>query len=124
MSRSVFKKRPRRFFGTPAWKEARVSPSSSSTPAGDSPAERPLPIPTASSKKLALSGNLPSTSRDCDSVSDSESYKYVGELCGIRLIDCEEYMKNLKARGKCPSPLTLWENLAISALLSIVDNTS
>ena len=87
---------------------------SSSTPVGDSTpvegsAERPLPVPTASGKKLALSGNLP-----CSSSLDTESYEYVGKLCGIRLIDCEEYMEHLSETGECPkchSPLTLSENL-------------
>lgn len=115
MSRSIYKKRPKAFFGTPAWKKASSEPPiESSTPVEDStPAETPIPVPTASYKKLALSGNLPSTSTD--SVSDSESYEYVGKLCGTRLIDCEEFVESLNTTGKCPnchSPLTLSENLA------------
>lgn len=81
MSRSVFKNRPKVFSDTPAWKKAQ-----SSTPAEDAtptPAEMPIPLPTASHKKLAISGNLPSTSKSC------EPYEYTGKLRGIRLIDCE-----------------------------------
>lgn len=67
MSRSVFKNRPKVFSGTPAWKKAQSSaPAEDSTTATQTPAEMPIPLPTASHKKLAISGNLPSTSNSCE----------------------------------------------------------
>ena len=145
MSKPVFRKRPKRFDGTPAWKKSSpVSlPDSSEPPTGNSTStvERPIPVQlSASSKKLAISGNRPgpSTSTDPDSEveseveSDSESYEYVGKLQGYRLFDCEEYMESLKAHGLCPrceSSLTLSECLIarrglVSQLKTVCSNSN
>ena len=116
---SVFKKRPKKFFGTPAWKKvvpvASESPVESSlagpsTPTPTVEVERPIPVPlSASHKKIAISG--PSSIQELE---EDES-EFVGELEGYRLINCQEFKKNLEAYGKCPhckSSLTLSESLA------------
>ena len=63
-------------------------------------------------------------------VSDDEAYQYVEALRGYRLIDCQQYMTELKKTGLCPtclSPLTLSEDLTgrrglVSQLMTVCTN--
>ena len=82
--------------------------------------ERPIPVETASGKKLAICpsssesssrSSHPSTSSACEF---SESYDYVGELHGYRLVNCERLFQAVSEIGVCSdcgSSLTLRENL-------------
>ena len=49
---SLFKKRPKRFFGTQHWKLASPTPTSGAT--ASVPIERPTPIETSCGKKFAI----------------------------------------------------------------------
>ena len=98
MSRRVFKKRPKGFFGVPRHA-----------------IERPIPLETASSKKLALSPEYASTRPPQPSTSSpGESYHYVGQMKGYRLVSCERFSQAVSKIGLCSvcrSPLTLREDL-------------
>lgn len=129
---SVFKKQPKKFYGTPAWKKldpvVPVLPESSeeSSTAGPttSTVERPVPVPlSACHKKFAASGT---------SSSPVEEDKFLRELEGYRLVNCQEYKRNLEAQGQCPkcnSSLTLSESLPtkrglVSNLRTVCSNES
>ena len=132
----LFKRRSG-FFGTRLQEMTTPGPSPSSA---EVPVERPVPVVTASSKKLAIvprcpsvggpAGNLRSSCLSMPSAGESSSS--VGELRGYRLIKCEEYIQSLSETGKCPtcrSPLTLREELAtrrglVSKLMTSCTNTA
>ena len=125
----VFKRRPRAFYGVR--KQELATPHSTeaeeaSLETDDAPVERPVPVETASSKKLAISPRYPSTggpsghdlrSKAQPSTSSagepSESHHYVGKLKGNRLVDCERFSQAVSEIGlcsTCKAPLTLRED--------------
>ena len=106
----VFKKRAKVFHGI-QYQNIPAGPSSRSV---EAELVRPIPMETASSKKLAISPPsctlLPSTTR----AGESESYDNVGEKAGYRLISCER-LDQAPSSHKCSvclSPCTLEEDLA------------
>ncbi len=76
MSR-VFKKRPKVFFGTQRFKMIPTRPPShppevdEAESHAEAPAERPIPVETASSKKLAISPQCPSSSGPSEGLSSA-----------------------------------------------------
>ena len=128
----VFKKRPKGFKGTPRQHMPPAGSSSSSSradeatsearPVAEAPVERPVPIETASSKKLAMSLPCPSSGRLLrDRTASQPSTSNAGEpeedpreLKGYRLISCEGFSQAVSEIGLCSachSPLTLKEDL-------------
>jgi len=110
MSKPVFKRRPRGFFGVP---------SKGSPPLTD----KPTPLTTSSSKKLALSpvcsaSNhsmiLRSETLPCSSFSGTNDDD-VGNMEGYRLVNCEALLQAVTIVGVCSScwsRLTVKEDLA------------
>ena len=138
------KRRSKKFYGTPSWKKKPVGSTSHSSVVevqAEATVERPTPVETASSKKLAisslcLSSGEPSTSGgDLQapqlSASSGESSS-VGELTGYRLIRCERLSRVVGKIGlcvACGSPLTLREDLVtrkgmVSKLMICCTNTA
>ena len=137
------KKRPRAFFGTRRQDLPRPPPLSpeDEAQADSEDGERPIPVETASSKKLALSPSFSSTgepsSRDLHSSqprtsSAGESFDYVGKMEGHRLVSCEELSKAVGEIGvcsECGSPLKVKEDLVtrrglVSKLMICCTNTA
>ena len=134
------KKRPGRFLGTPnlLGRELRSPPHSSGVEeAGTSeetPEERPIPLETAKSKKLAISQSFPASSgpsrgaasssqpsttagesEASGSESDSEPLESVKEMKGYRTVDCETLGRVVSEAcvcSVCTSPLVVMEDLA------------
>ena len=153
MSR-VFKKRPRGFNGTPRqFMPSSSSPGPSSISAdtdeattGESVAEvhveRPIPVETASSKKLAISlsvcpssppsRDLRNASQPSTSSAGEPSVVYEEKLKGYRLVNCERFSQAVSQIGLCSvckSPLTLKEDLVsrrglVSKLMISCTNTA
>lgn len=130
------KKRPRRFFGTPTARRASAGSTPHSPGAEEAvtpvqtPEERPIPLETASSKKLAISRSFPSSSgpsralqpsstagesEPSGSESDSEPLDSVKEMKGYRIVDCETLGRVVSEAcvcSVCTSPLVVMEVLA------------
>ena len=143
---SVFKKRPKRFFGTRRQDLPGRSPPHSSE--AESEIERPIPVVVsqspaecASSKKFALSrqfpvgpyGDLRSASHpSTSSAGESESLDYVGKMKGYRLVSCETLSQAVSEIGVCSvcaSLLTVKEDLVarrglVSKLMICCANTA
>ena len=99
MSKLTFKKRPKKFFGIPAWKLPSSAPSpalsdcstnscNSYSATNNDEIERPIPIQlSAGSKKLAISRSLPTTSdlEESDSQSMFGNYMDTGSLTVRRI---------------------------------------
>lgn len=117
---SVFKKRPKRFFGT-----RRQDLQRKSHPPHSSEVKRPIPVKcSASSKKLALSPQYPlsvagtslRSSLQPSTSSTGESLDYVVEMTGYRLVSCERLsgaVSEIAVCSLCASPLTFEENLLV-----------
>ena len=123
---SVFKRRPKVFYGT---QQHMLSPDGSSSRSSNDQAEavrkKPVAVETASGKKLAISstytsssepsGRLRSASNPCTSTGEpGESYDYVGRLKGYRLVGCDKLSQAVSEVGVCSvcgSPLMLGEDL-------------
>ena len=117
-SKPVFKRRPKGFFGVQ--RQAMVTfCSSTADKASKAAHERPVPVETASSKKLAISSSMSGPSDQYTTALTTtgepcESYDYVGKLKGNRIVDCEDVIQALDNIGlcnDCKSPLTLSEDL-------------
>lgn len=129
----LFKSRKRVFTGVRPWEMLSRSPGVEA----EAPVERPVPLETASSKKLAISLRSPSfatrvlrsqaapstSSADEPSISSGmfedpeseEDYRYVGNLQGYRLLDCEDLIQAASGLGclSCGASVKLVEDLSV-----------
>lgn len=109
----LFKKRKCVFTGIRPWER----PSSSLEAPAEALVERPVPLETASSKKLAITSRCqssagpsrsqasPSTCELCSStgmpeeLESEDDCQYVGHLKGYRLLDCEDMIQVASGLG-------------------------
>ena len=120
------KKRPKVFLGTRSKGSPAVPPGRPHSSGGvGEPVERPYPLETASSKKLAISPACPSTSEPSGGSTRRSARLHTtagepepdgcGEMKGYRLVSCESLSQAVGKMGVCSecfSPLTVREDLS------------